>query len=88
MKTKGVRFMLSENKAYRDYKHSCDCKIKNKDRWRVLHRNHNHSHFQYPKGEEHYSERSAVICLDCGKVWRTKAKYVDGLKDYKCNTET
>ena len=60
---------------------SCQCKIKNKRNWRVMHRNHNHSYFESPKGEEHYSEYSTVFCLKCTGCGRTKAKYVKELED-------
>ena len=33
---------------------SCKCKIKNKKNWRVMHRKHNHSYFESPRGAEHY----------------------------------
>ena len=62
---------------------SCSCEIKNKDNWKVLHRKHNHSAFESPPYAEHVSEYSTVICEKCGGCGRTKAKYVDGLKDYE-----
>ena len=64
----------------------CTCKGTRKERmknWRVYHRNHNHSYFESPKGEEHYSDYSAVGCLKCTGFFRTKADYVFGLKDHK-----
>ena len=60
----------------------CKCEEKNKENWIVIHRRHNHSHFEYPKGEEHYSFYSTVLCLKCRALGRTKAKYVDELEDY------
>jgi len=47
----------------------------------TVHRYHNHSHFEYPKGAAHPSDYSTVRCLSCGAIGRTKAKYVDFLKD-------
>ena len=49
--------------------------------YEILHYKHNHSHFEYPKGAEHYSEYSTIRCTKCGMVWRTKAKYVEILKE-------
>ena len=49
--------------------------------YKILHCKHNHSHFEYPKGEEHYSEYSTICCTKCGMIWRTKAKYVETLKE-------
>ena len=60
---------------------SCKCKIKNKKNWRVMHRKHNHSYFESPKGAEHPSDYSTVLCLKCTGCGRTKAKYVDELED-------
>jgi len=59
----------------------CKCVIKDKNNWRVIHRNHNHSYFEYPKGAEHYSKYSTVRCMECQSIGRTKAKYVDDLLD-------
>lgn len=58
-----------------------------KQNWVVLHRNHNHSVFEYPAGKEHPSAYSAILCKKCQMVWRSKARYVDDLpnaerKDY------
>lgn len=45
--------------------------------WRVVHYRCNHSAFN---GYRHTcSDYSAVTCEKCGRVWRTKAKYVDNL---------
>ena len=57
---------------------TCDCDRKN---WRVWHRNHNHSYFEYPKGEAHYSDYSGIICLNCNWHFRSKAKWVNETKD-------
>jgi hypothetical protein len=59
----------------------CKCEIKDKNNWRVIHRNHNHSHFESPKGAEHYSKYSTVRCMKCQSIGRTKAKYVSHLLD-------
>lgn len=61
----------------------CKCKKKDKNNWKVVHRNHNHSAFEFPKYEQHYSEYSTVKCLKCGEIGQTKAKYVNELKDIK-----
>jgi len=64
----------------------CTCNGSRKERmknWRVVHRNHNHSHFEYPKGCEHFSEYSAITCLKCTGYFRTKSKYVNDLEDFK-----
>lgn len=60
---------------------SCKCEKKDKKNWIVVHRNHNHSAFEYPKYHAHYSEYSTVKCIVCGDIGRTKAKYVAELKD-------
>ena len=59
----------------------CKCEIKDKKNWRVVHRNHNHSYFETPKGEEHYSAYSCVRCIKCKAMGQTKAMYVNDLKD-------
>lgn len=56
------------------------CKCGSKTKWVIIHYKHNHSHFEYPKDEEHYSDYSTVKCTECGMVWRTKAKYVETLR--------
>lgn len=60
------------------------CICKSRKNWRVTRRNYNNSYFEYPKGQKHYSEYSSVICIskDCMGNFRTKAKYVDDLKDF------
>ena len=57
---------------------TCDC---GRENYRVLHRNHNHSYFEYPQGGEHYSDYSGIICLKCGWHFRSKAKWVEGCPD-------
>lgn len=58
----------------------CKCGYENYEIW---HYKHNHSHFEYPKGGEHYSEYSTIHCKKCNAVWRTKAKYVEHLTHRK-----
>lgn len=54
----------------------CKCDPK---RWAVIQRKCNHSAFNgYHRTPSDYS---TVVCLDCGRPWRTKAKYVDKLPD-------
>jgi len=65
---------------------ACVCEGTQKEKrknWRVLHRNHNHSYFQRPQGGRHCSDYSCVVCLKCPGMFRTKANYVDELKDYR-----
>lgn len=63
----------------------CRCEESNKpmkDRqWFVYRRKCNFSHFESPKGGYHYSNYSSVHCAKCDAMWRTKAKYVNELKD-------
>lgn len=59
----------------------CRCEVKDKRNWLVVHRYHNHSHFESPKGAEHQSDYSTVRCTKCGAIGSTKATYVDGLAD-------
>lgn len=50
------------------------------DHWRVKKRQHNNSAFH---GRRHTpSDYSEVVCLRCDGSWRTKASYVEKLKDY------
>ena len=74
-----VHFLIEVNKMAVSF--GCKCEVKNKDNWKVLHRNHNHSVFESPKYCEHYSEYSSVRCVKCGSIGRTKAKYVVELED-------
>ena len=60
----------------------CEGKLKDKIKnYRVVHRYHNHSYFQSPKGGEHHSRYSTVKCLKCKACGTTKASYVDILPD-------
>lgn len=61
----------------------CKCKVKDKSNWRVMHRKHNHSAFEFPKYGFHPSAYSTVLCLKCKAIGQTKAKYVDELDDLK-----
>ncbi len=58
---------------------TCECgkKYGRKKVYRIIHYHHNHSHFESPKGEEHYSEYSGIICLKCEWSFRSKAKWVE-----------
>lgn len=62
---------------------SCCCEERAKplaDRqWRVIDRNCNYSKFNGSRYTP--SDYSAIKCLQCGRWWRTKAKYVDSLRD-------
>jgi len=53
--------------------------------WRIVHRNHNHSYFESPKGDFHYSDYSLVVCIakGCYGCFRSKAKYINNLPDIK-----
>jgi len=57
---------------------TCQC---SRDYYRVEHRNHNHSHFETPKGEEHFTKYSGIVCLRCGWRFRTKANWVNSTPD-------
>lgn len=59
----------------------CSCKKKNRINYGVLERNCNYSAFESPKYAKHYSEYSQVVCIKCKQMGRTKAKYVETLKD-------
>lgn len=64
---------------------SCHCEERKKPvekrNWIVLTRKGNHSYFEYPKGGFHPSNYSTVYCCSCGSMGRTKAKYVEKLRD-------
>lgn len=59
-----------------------ECRCGTRKYWRVLHRKHNHTYFHRPQGQPCKSDYSTVICLKCPLQFRTKAKYVDSLKDF------
>jgi len=68
---------------------SCKCSERKKPlkerNWFIIHRHHNHSAFEYPKNAAHYSDYSTVWCKTCNALGRTKAEYVDELRDVKRN---
>lgn len=57
---------------------TCDCL---RQYYRVVHRHHNHSYFESPQGQPHYSNYSGIVCMRCGWRFRTKAKWVNGCPD-------
>ena len=59
----------------------CTCKPRDRSGWVVVMRNCNFSYFEHPKGCQHHSDYSQVICKKCYGNFRTKAKYVDSLPD-------
>lgn len=59
--------------------YSCQSKATHYHRWRVLDRNCNYSAFRGYRLT--YSDYSALICLTCGSVWRSKANYIEYLYD-------
>ena len=64
---------------------NCHCSERKKPteerNWEVWNRGCNYSYFEYPKGSWHPSEYSLVYCKSCTALGRTKAKFVDKLKD-------
>ena len=70
---------------------SCHCKERKKPiekrNWVVVTRNGNYSYFDSPKGCFHYSEYSEIYCRSCKALGRTKAKYVNQLKDGNVNED-
>jgi hypothetical protein len=56
-----------------------DRRYKSYEVWEVTQRNCNHSAFNGNRRTSSYY--SAVRCKQCGACWRTKAAYVDVLKD-------
>ena len=58
---------------------ACQCKPKDREKWRVADRNCNYSAFS----GYHYtpSNYSRVVCIACKHTWRTRARYVGGLLD-------
>jgi hypothetical protein len=59
----------------------CQCETEDRSKWKVMQRYCNHSAFNGYR--ETPSAYSSVTCTGCGRVWRTKAKYVDQLGDYQ-----
>lgn len=57
----------------------CKCEPALLRQWMVLKRKFNTSAFN--GGKVAPSEYSTVTCGTCSALWRTKAKYVDGLPD-------
>lgn len=56
------------------------CRGEHRRAWRVTVLRGNHSAFNgYHFTPSAYSE---VKCLTCGRIWRTKAAYVDTLRDW------
>ena len=58
---------------------ACNCADKKARKWAVLQRCGNASAFNGYRWQ--FSAYSAVTCLACGRVWRTKAAYVRDLPD-------
>lgn len=56
----------------------CRCAVRDRSRWVVRDDHCNHSAFNGYRWTS--SDWSAVECLECGSIWRTKAKYVDELR--------
>jgi hypothetical protein len=56
------------------------CMAYHRTHWRVTVRKANYSAFN--GGHRTPSAYSEVHCIDCGRIWRTKAAYVDTLRDY------
>lgn len=55
---------------------ACRCERRT---WRVLHRNCNYSTFNGSRYQ--WSRYSALLCLYCGAIWRSKGQYVNALAD-------
>jgi len=53
----------------------CNCEEPDRRLWRITTYKGNLSHFS--KGGYATSAYSQLRCLECGRYWRTKAKYVD-----------
>lgn len=64
---------------------SCHCAERKKPvakrRWRVIQRKCNHSRFNGSRYTP--SAYSSLVCLSCGVVGRTNAKYVDKIEDLR-----
>jgi hypothetical protein len=64
--------------AHAIYQCSCPVPIKERQKnWEVVHYRCNYSAFNGYKWTR--SNYSCVTCTKCGKIWRTKAAYVDTL---------
>jgi hypothetical protein len=60
-------------------KQGCICEGPNKrENWRVRQYKCNHSAFNGYRYTP--SDYSSIHCLECGRAWRTKAKYVDEIQ--------
>ena len=64
---------------------ACNCKERKtpipQRKWVVLMRHCNYSAFNgYRRTPSDYS---AITCLSCGRLWRTKARYVERLRNWK-----
>ena len=57
---------------------SCCCAVRDRKRWRVVQYRHHHSAFHGYRRTE--SDWSSVYCIGCGRLWRTKAAYVESLE--------
>lgn len=61
---------------------ACVCEKKDRRYWFVLHGWRKKAFASgNPNGRKVLSEYSEVGCNKCGKLWRTKAKYVESLND-------
>lgn len=50
------------------------CHGRERENVRIVHRNHNHSAFNgYHRT---WSEYTGVVCINCGRSWRTKAAWL------------
>jgi hypothetical protein len=66
--------------------HNLMCQRAHRDDWVVTMRNFNMSAFNgYHHTSSDYSE---LVCLECGRRWRTKARYVRHLPDSGSRGET
>jgi hypothetical protein len=66
----------------------CRCEERKKPlakrRWEVMQRYCNHSAFNGYRMDP--SDWSSIRCARCHANWRTKARYVSALRDYKAET--
>jgi hypothetical protein len=89
MEFTGLKLPRLKLSGHATTKWGCNCDGTTKEKranWFVVNRNCNYSAFESPKYGKHWSERSGVICVNCGRQWRTKADYVLSLPD--CDFET